>query len=352
MKNFIYFILLLIGASTLQAQVLISEDTDASAAHPEAVLELSASNHAMVLPNLVQPPANPTEGFMYYDADQHCFKGFANGQWIALAGTCQVPPTVSDLQIMGSVRVDEQVSISYTFQGPMPDNSEYTWYLATDSLGTNAQAVGYNNTFNITSQHLGYYISACVTPINNTHIGDEVCTDYVRIEAVSATGFIETFGNTTSNTFVHLHNDYDNTTLTFSSNPSESESNTATVRNTTQSNYTDASAGANVWLATNGTYLRIDGITATDLDPQVSINAGVWKGSTTANYNFNLQVEYSTDLGDTWVTLPPVTYPTTSGWGYYTFSTTVPNTITNLRFTNLTTGSGSLGLRLDDISVE
>jgi len=125
-------------------------------------------------------------------------------------------------------------------------------------------------------------------------------------------------------------------------------SGTADVRTTTPSNYTGASAGGNVWLASVASpgpykYFQIDGINTSAYS---TANIKMSFGYLTSPATSLLVLEYSTN-GTSWT---PITFTNnnTTAWTYVTVEGGIlPASATlSLRFTGTTTG-----IRVDDVKV-
>ena len=64
-----------------------------SAPNSNAILDLSATNKAILLPRLasIANITSPVDGMVFYHSVQKCFKGYANGTWLDIT-TCSPNP--------------------------------------------------------------------------------------------------------------------------------------------------------------------------------------------------------------------------------------------------------------------
>ena len=191
------FSLTILASTVGFAQVLIDDTGTQTEPNDAAVLELSSDTRGFILPRMDAEPANPVDGMVYYDSDEYCFKGYANGAWYALGGECIEPvvsPVASNLTIVesaansnqdGTIQDGETIEAQYDYSDPQGNNPEGSstieWFIAEDDAGTNEFSMGTSDTFDTTgSQNL--YVRYCLTPADDLgNTGDTVCSDYALI---------------------------------------------------------------------------------------------------------------------------------------------------------------------------
>lgn len=160
--------------------------------------------------------------------------------------------------------------------------------------------------------------------------------------------FVETVGTPSATTVISTYetaNGFDNDACTFSSSSSPE----ADVRTTTPSTTTGASASGNIFFSASGARnLLIQNINVSSYASPLTLQLLIYKG-TTASSGSELTIEYSTN-GTTWTDVS-VSLPTGAGtaiWYEKVLSTTVPNTIQQLRFTK---SAAAVDFRIDDIKI-
>jgi hypothetical protein len=165
------------------------------------------------------------------------------------------------------------------------------------------------------------------------------------------TAFLETVGTPGAITVISAYeaaNGFDNDSATFSSSSSPE----ADVRTSTPSNTIGASASGNIYFgtATNGTRnVLIQDINVTAYASPLTLQLLIQKGTNGSNGS-ELTIEYSTD-GTTWTNVSVTNLPTgggTSIWYERVLSTTIPNTIQQIRFSKT---SATADFRIDDIEI-
>ncbi|MFN8298885.1 MAG: PKD domain-containing protein [Chitinophagales bacterium] len=188
---------------------------------------------------------------------------------------------------------------------------------------------------------------------NGTDNGSNIAVQYNTQTVI----FNESMGvNGTSGTGISTYetnNDFDNDALTMSGS--------GDLRNTSASTgYTGASGGSNVFLTYNGNDFTIDGINTLGYAP-IKLTFGLFK-SINGETGSNLILEFSTNGGSSWTTLPWVradngasTLPTTSGSaGWYQLQSIgyLPQAANlRLHFANANNSniSSSIQFRIDDV---
>lgn len=159
-----------------------------------------------------------------------------------------------------------------------------------------------------------------------------------------------TTGSTSTDIPVNTHNTnagFDNDSFTFSStSASQSE-----VRNTSPSPTASGASGlGNVFMTTGTRDFLIENINATTYTSPLTLKLWIYKSATTGNGS-ELTIEYYDGATSSWTNVSISDFPTGAGtatWYDKTLSTTVPNTITKIRFSRTT---GSNQFRLDDIKL-
>lgn len=161
--------------------------------------------------------------------------------------------------------------------------------------------------------------------------------------------FTETMGNPTGNPTVSTYetaNNFDNDSFTFSSTAPECDLRTANPSNTT-----GASGSGYIFMGTatsNARNLLITGITAGAYTSPLTLQLLISK-STTASNASELVIEYYNSATSSWVDVS-TTLATGSGttiWYEKVLSTTVPNTITQIRLTK----NSTVQFLIDDIKL-
>ncbi len=164
--------------------------------------------------------------------------------------------------------------------------------------------------------------------------------------------FLETFGTPAATTLVSAYetsNGFDNDGFTFSSSSSPE----VDLRTSTVSNTTGASGSGNAFFGTATSNIRnllIDGISATSYTSPLTLQILINK-STTASDASELIIEYYNSATASWVSAS-TTLPTGAGtasgtWYERVLSTTVPNTITQIRISK----TAAIDFRIDDIKL-
>jgi hypothetical protein len=152
------------------------------------------------------------------------------------------------------------------------------------------------------------------------------------------TFFTENMGTATATTAI--------TANTFQNGAPVAFSGTADIRATNVSDYSGASAGANVMVNANNETFLISGIDTSDYE-NITLSIGQRKGASAANNE--LKIEVSED-GATW-TLLSYTRPTgtgTANWAVINPAGTIPTTETlSIRFT----GTNATEWRIDDVKL-
>lgn len=152
------------------------------------------------------------------------------------------------------------------------------------------------------------------------------------------TFFTENMGTATATTAIAAN--------TFQNAAPVAFSGTADVRATSSSDYSGASAGANVMVNANNETFVISGIDSSEYE-NITLSLGQRKGASAANNE--LKIEVSED-GATW-TLLSYTRPTGSGtanWAVISPTGTIPTTETlSIRFT----GTNATEWRIDDVKL-
>jgi len=105
------------------------------------------------------------------------------------AGRTNEAPVASDVLIVGTPKVGDQLMASYTFtdaDGDAESGSTYQWYVADDASGTNAAAITDStaNTFTPTSAQAGKFVKVEITPNDGFDFGVTVSSDWIEVASV------------------------------------------------------------------------------------------------------------------------------------------------------------------------
>ena len=351
MRKILFSLFMISAVSVAQAQVLI-DDTGASAQpHSSAVLELSSDTRGLLLPRMNTAPANPAEGLVYYDMDAECFRVYSGGNWHAAGGPCgpdNTAPEAVDVTFTGTPQTGQTLTGSYTFtdaENNTESGSVLAWQSSADNTFTAPSVAGTGATYTVVAADEGNWIRFCVIPSDGQMTGNQVCSAGQQVTAAPTSALLESesFASPGGNPTVGSFTGYDNAHLTFTG--------TADIRTSlASSGYTGASGGGNVMINANGEFLRIGGIDETESSNPLSLTMGIRKGTNAATGG-ELTIEYSTDNGTSWTDITYSSLPTGSGtasWHFVTVSTSIPNTVTDLRFI----GTSGLEFRLDDINLD
>lgn len=351
MRKILFSLFMISAVSVAQAQVLI-DDTGASAQpHSSAVLDLNSDTRGLLLPRMNTSPANPAEGLVYYDIDAQCFRVYSGGSWEPLGGPCSpdnTAPEALNAAFTGTPQVGATLTASYTYtdaENNPESGTAFNWQTSADNTFTAAASVGTGSSYTVAAADEDQWIRVCITPSDGSMTGNQVCSAGQQVTAAPTSALLEneTFGTVTSTTTLAAHTGYTNSHLTFTG--------TADIRTTSASSgYTGASGGGNVMINANGEFLRIGGIDETGSSNPLTLTMGIRKGTNAATGG-ELTIEYSTDNGTSWTDITYSSLPTGSGtasWHFVTVSTSIPNTVTDLRFT----GTSGLEFRLDDINLD
>ncbi len=108
---------------------------------------------------------------------------------IADAGRTNVAPVASEVLIVGTPKVDDQLMASYTFtdaDGDAESGSTFQWYVADDASGTNAAAITDStaNTFTPTSAQAGKFVKVEVIPNDGFDLGTAVSSPWVEVPSL------------------------------------------------------------------------------------------------------------------------------------------------------------------------
>jgi len=173
---------------------------------------------------------------------------------------------------------------------------------------------------------------------------------WVSIQCFSAVvAFSETMGSVSSNTNTSVHTGYDHYgSCTYSSSTS-SQSQVRIITPVSNATISTASGGAYVYFANGNRDFLISGINISAYTAPLTLQLLMYK-STTASTGSELTIEYYN--GSAWVNVSVTDLPTGTGtdgvWYQKTLSTSLPNTVTQIRFTRTTTGPE---FRIDDIKI-
>ena len=102
-----------------------------TAPNSNAILDLSATNKAILLPRLANK-ANislPVDGMVIYDTGKHCYRGYANGAWVNIT-TCPATVTVASPTYQGTSVIGAK-GIGYNGEN-VPTASTITVQVTTD----------------------------------------------------------------------------------------------------------------------------------------------------------------------------------------------------------------------------
>ena len=102
-----------------------------SAPNSNAILDLSATNKAILLPRLANKAniSSPVDGMVIYDTGKHCYRGYANGAWVNIT-TCPATVTVASPTYQGT-SVISTTGIGYNGEN-VPTASTITVQVTTD----------------------------------------------------------------------------------------------------------------------------------------------------------------------------------------------------------------------------
>ncbi|MEQ9513405.1 MAG: BspA family leucine-rich repeat surface protein, partial [Balneola sp.] len=108
---------------------------------------------------------------------------------IADAGRTNEAPVASDVLIVGTPKVGDQLMASYTFtdaDGDAESGSTIQWNVADDASGTNAAAITDStaNTFTPTSAQAGKFVKVEITPNDGFDFGVTVSSDWIEVASV------------------------------------------------------------------------------------------------------------------------------------------------------------------------
>ena len=115
-----------------------------TAPNSNAILDLSATNKAILLPRLANKAniSSPVDGMVIYDTGKHCYRGYANGAWVNIT-TCLATITVASPTYQGTSIINN-VGIGYNGEN-VPSASTITVQLTTDEP----------TSYNLTATHIG-----------------------------------------------------------------------------------------------------------------------------------------------------------------------------------------------------
>ena len=102
-----------------------------TAPNSNAILDLSATNKAILLPRLANKAdiSSPVDGMVIYDTGKHCYRGYANGAWVNIT-TCPTTVTVASPTYQGT-SVISTTGIGYNGEN-VPTASTITVQVTTD----------------------------------------------------------------------------------------------------------------------------------------------------------------------------------------------------------------------------
>jgi surface protein len=105
------------------------------------------------------------------------------------AGRTNVAPVASDVLIVGTPKVGDQLMASYTFtdaDGDAESGSTFQWNVADDASGTNAAAITDStaNTFTPTSAQASKFVKVEITPNDGFDSGVTVSSDWIEVASV------------------------------------------------------------------------------------------------------------------------------------------------------------------------
>ena len=102
-----------------------------TAPNSNAILDLSATNKAILLPRLANKAniSSPVDGMVIYDTGKHCYRGYANGAWVNIT-TCPATVTVASPTYQGT-SVISTTGIGYNGEN-VPTASTITVQVTTD----------------------------------------------------------------------------------------------------------------------------------------------------------------------------------------------------------------------------
>ena len=102
-----------------------------TAPNSNAILDLSATNKAILLPRLANKAniSSPVNGMVIYDTGKHCYRGYANGAWVNIT-TCPATVTVASPTYQGT-SVISTTGIGYNGEN-VPTASTITVQVTTD----------------------------------------------------------------------------------------------------------------------------------------------------------------------------------------------------------------------------
>ena len=103
-----------------------------TAPNSNAILDLSATNKAILLPRLANKAniSSPVDGMVIYDTGKHCYRGYANGAWVNIT-TCPTTVTVASPTYQGT-SVISTTGIGYNGEN-VPTASTITVQVTTDA---------------------------------------------------------------------------------------------------------------------------------------------------------------------------------------------------------------------------
>ena len=103
-----------------------------TAPNSNAILDLSATNKAILLPRLANKAniSSPVNGMVIYDTGKHCYRGYANGAWVNIT-TCPATVTVASPTYQGT-SVINTMGIGYNGEN-VPTASTITVQVTTDA---------------------------------------------------------------------------------------------------------------------------------------------------------------------------------------------------------------------------
>lgn len=188
--------------------------------------------------------------------------------------------------------------------------------------------------------------SRCLQLFNGATLAWENIQCFAAAPSTPTDAFSETFGTPGATTIISVYetaNGFDNDACTFSSSGTEVD-----VRTSLPSSTSGASGSGNVFFANGTRNLLVQGINVTAFTSPLTLQLLIYKGAT-ASTGSELTIEYSVD-GSTWVPVTVTDLPTgtgTTGWYQRVLSTTVPNTIQQIRFNK----TAAMEFRIDDIKI-
>ena len=102
-----------------------------TAPNSNAILDLSATNKAILLPRLANKAniSSPVNGMVIFDTGKHCYRGYANGAWVNIT-TCPATVTVASPTYQGT-SVISTTGIGYNGEN-VPTASTITVQVTTD----------------------------------------------------------------------------------------------------------------------------------------------------------------------------------------------------------------------------